>query len=246
MPHFQSSRIGSRQVPRLLRPQQSRLQRAPLKIEIINTGAELMLGRVLNTHQQWLCRRLTDHGYLVSRQVAVDDSPESIRDAIAQALSSADLIITTGGLGPTSDDRTREVIAQLIGRSLKQDPVVLANILSFFEQRKRKPPESVKVQALIPEGAIVLANAHGTAPGLAFVANPIAPGARTRMLLMLPGPPRELRPMFQTDALPLVRKHFPAVETFVCRTVKTTGIGESYLEERIVPAVKHLLLSGLE
>ena len=205
-----------------------------------------MLGRVLNTHQQWLCRQLTDHGYVVNRQVAIDDSPESIRDAIAQALSSADLIITTGGLGPTSDDRTRDVIAQLLGRSLSQDPAVLANILSFFEQRKRKPPESVKVQALVPKGAIVLANAHGTAPGLAFVGNPIASGARTRMLLMLPGPPRELRPMFQTDALPLIQKSFPAAEPFVCRTLKTSGLGESYLEERIVPAVKHLLPSGLE
>jgi len=205
-----------------------------------------MLGRVLNTHQQWLCRQLTDHGYLVSRQVAVDDSPESIRDAIAEALASADLIITTGGLGPTSDDRTRDVIAQLLGRSLKQDPVVLANILNFFEQRKRKPPESVKVQALVPDDAIVLPNAHGTAPGLAFVGNPIAAGTRTRMLLMLPGPPRELRPMFQADALSLIQKYFPGEEPFVCRTLKTTGMGESYLEEKIVPAVNHLLSAGLE
>src|SRR5438045_9748806 len=120
-----------------------------------------MLGRVLNTHQQWLCRKLTDHGYVVSRQVAVDDSPESIRDAISQALGSADLIITTGGLGPTSDDRTREVIAQLLGRQLHQDASVLANIESFFTERKRKPPGSVKVQALVPEDAIVLPNAHG-------------------------------------------------------------------------------------
>ena len=93
---------------------------------------------------------------------------------------------------------------------------------------------------------IVLANARGTAPGLAFVGNPIASGARTRILLMLPGPPRELRPMFQTDALPLIQKSFPAAEPFVCRTLKTSGLGESYLEERIVPAVKHLLPSGLE
>src|SRR5438132_9360295 len=115
--HCQSTRIGSSPG----RPSRSTLlstgllaaKKSPtLKIEIINTGAELMLGRVLNTHQQWLCRQLTDHGYLVSRQVAVDDSPESIRDAIAQALGSADLIITTGGLGTTSDDRTRDVIAQ--------------------------------------------------------------------------------------------------------------------------------------
>ena len=205
-----------------------------------------MLGRVLNTHQQWLCRELTDHGFLVSRQLAVDDSPGAIRDAIAEALRRAELIITTGGLGPTSDDRTRDVIAELLGRKLREDSATLAAIESFFEQRKRKPPESVKVQALVPEGTIVLPNAHGTAPGLAVLGDPIAPGALTRMLLMLPGPPRELRPMFKLRGLPLIQKHFPPSEPFVCRTLKTTGLGESFLEEKIVPAVQHLLPRGLE
>src|SRR5205085_11027339 len=87
-------------------------------VELINTGTELMLGRVLNTHQQWLCARLADLGYFVSRQVAVPDTGHDIEQTVRQALSRADLVITTGGLGPTSDDLTRELIAKLLGREL--------------------------------------------------------------------------------------------------------------------------------
>src|SRR6185436_10882248 len=102
-----------------------------MNVELINTGSELMLGRVLNTHQQWLCRRLADMGYRVSRQVAVDDSATDIREAVHGALATTDLIITTGGLGPTSDDRTRDQIAELLGRKLHEDPAVLASIEKF-------------------------------------------------------------------------------------------------------------------
>src|SRR2546421_691618 len=84
----------------------------PMHIELINTGSELMLGRVLNTHQQWICRRLADHGYVVTRQVSVADAGRDIQQAVREALSRADLVITTGGLGPTSDDLTRDGIAR--------------------------------------------------------------------------------------------------------------------------------------
>src|SRR3954470_1676841 len=151
-----------------------------------------MLGRVLNTHQQWLCRQFTDHGYLVNRQVAVDDTPTAIGEIVAESIRNADLIVTTGGLGPTSDDRTREVIAELLGRSLHQDASIFGEIQRFFESRKRKPPESVMVQAMVPEGATVLPNGHGTAPGLVISGAPLVPGGRAKMLVMLPGPPREL------------------------------------------------------
>ena len=217
-----------------------------MTIFIINTGAELMLGRVLNTHQQWLCRQLADHGYVVSRQIAVGDTASEIRNILAEALEVADLIITTGGLGPTSDDRTRDVIAELIGRTLYQDKTVLAEILKFFESRKRQPPESVKLQALVPEGALVLPNAHGTAPGLIISGSPVKAATRTQMLIMLPGPPRELRPMFHHQALPFIQKQFPPKEPFVCRTLKTTGMGESFVEDKIVGPVAHLSAAGLE
>src|SRR5258706_5208575 len=119
-----------------------------------------MLGRVLNTHQQWLCRQLADLGYVVVRQVAVADTPAEIEQAVRESLARADLVITTGGLGPTSDDLTRELIARLLGKKLREDPVALAHIKKFFESRNRPMPERTRVQALVPEGAIVLSNAH--------------------------------------------------------------------------------------
>ena len=127
---------------------------AGMIVELINTGSELMLGRVLNTHQQWLCRQLADRGYVVSRQVAVPDAGTDIEQAVREALGRADLVIATGGLGPTSDDVTRDLVAQLLGKALREDAEVLAHIRSFFESRKRYMPERIKVQALVPGGAI--------------------------------------------------------------------------------------------
>jgi nicotinamide-nucleotide amidase len=213
-------------------------------IHLINTGRELMLGRVLNTHQQWLCRQLADHGYLVSRQVAIDDSGLSIQQAVSEAVAAADLVIVTGGLGPTSDDRTRDLIAQLLGRKLIEDAAIVARVESFFAARKRPMPAITRVQALVPEGATVLANAHGTAPGLVMEA-PRAGGGST-LLIMLPGPPRELRPMFAEQVLPLIEKRFPLETAFVCRTLKTTGLGESLLEEKIARPLRPFTDAGLE
>src|SRR5437899_12158543 len=114
-------------------------------VELINTGSELMLGRVLNTHQQWLCRQLADLGYAVSRQVAVPDAGPQIQQAVREALARADLVIATGGLGPTSDDLTRALIAELLGRTLREDPSVLAHIEEFFKVRNRQMPERTRV-----------------------------------------------------------------------------------------------------
>jgi len=218
-----------------------------VNIELINTGTELMLGRVLNTHQQWLCRQLADSGYIVVRQVGVSDNAAAIETAVREALSRADLVITTGGLGPTSDDRTREVIAQLAGKVLREDSAVLGHIRGFFEERKRPMPEGTRVQALVPEGANVLHNRHGTAPGLAmeFRPNPFRPSKST-WLFMLPGPPRELRPMFIHAVLPRLRRVLPTDNRFVCRTLRATGIGESMAEERISRPLTALVAAGLE
>jgi len=219
-----------------------------VKIELINTGSELMLGRVLNTHQQWICRQLADCGYVVSRQVAIDDSGPAILQAVRESLAVAKIIIVTGGLGPTSDDRTRDLIAELLGRELHEDSSVLANIERFFASRKRPMPSSTKVQALVPNGAVVLPNGHGTAPGLAIELNPNAFRAshQRSWLIMLPGPPRELRPMFSKQVLPLLQKEFPLDDAFVCRTLRTTGIGESLVEERIASALQPLIAAGLD
>src|SRR5271156_469407 len=103
-----------------------------MQIELINTGSELMLGRVLNTHQQWICRQLADLGYEVNRQICIADQPHQIQEAVRESLLRSDLVITTGGLGPTSDDLTRELIAQILGRELMLDAETLSRIEQFF------------------------------------------------------------------------------------------------------------------
>src|SRR5215471_14627775 len=118
-----------------------------MTIELINTGSELLLGRILNTHQQWLCRQLADRGYLVSRQLAIPDRAADIRDAVRDALGRADLIITTGGLGPTSDDITRDLIAELLGRKLHHNDAVHAEVRRYFESRGRVVPPRTIVEA---------------------------------------------------------------------------------------------------
>jgi nicotinamide-nucleotide amidase len=215
-----------------------------MRIELINTGTELLLGRVLNTNQQWLCRQLADCGFTVARQVAVPDTAEDIQKAVREALPRADLIITTGGLGPTSDDRTRELIAELLGLKLRMDESVRAAIEQFFTSRRRPQPRKTEVQALVPEGALVLPNKVGTAPGLAIEMPASRPGAR--WITMLPGPPGELRPMFTEAALPLIRKLAGAGTAFVSRTLRTTGMGESMVEEKIASALAPLVSEGLE
>ena len=216
-----------------------------MRIEIINTGSELMLGRVLNTHQQWLCRQLADRGYTVNRQVAIDDSGPAIEGAVREALARAELIVVTGGLGPTSDDRTRDLIAALLGRPLHEDQTVVAHVEGFFAARKRPMPASTRIQAMVPEGASVLMNANGTAPGL--VMEPTSDkNAACRLLVMLPGPPRELRPMFTDQVVPILSEQFPLPAPFVCRTLKTTGMGESQVEEKIAEPLRALTNAGMD
>jgi nicotinamide-nucleotide amidase len=233
-----------------------------VNIELLNTGSELMLGRVLNTHQQWLGRRLADLGYVVTRQVAVPDTAHDIQSAVREALTRADLVIATGGLGPTSDDLTRDLIAQLLGKKLQPDEAVLDHIKRRFAARNLPMPKNNEVQALVPEGAIVLSNPNGTAPGLVIKiedgswesgdgahSSPSAichlPSASSKWLVMLPGPPRELRPMFDNLVAPLLRREFPLDAPFVCRTLRTSGIAESLVQEKIEAPLNTLTAAGL-
>lgn len=214
--------------------------------ELINTGSELLLGFTQNTHQQWICRRLTDLGLPVSRQSSVPDTGPAIRDAVHDALHRADLIVVTGGLGPTADDLTRPMIADLLNRPLAEDPSIVTSIAEFFSSRNRPMPPSTRVQALVPEGAIVLPNRFGTAPGLVIEVPPGQFRASPTLLVMLPGPPRELHPMFVDHLVPLLQQKFPAQVPFVCRTYRTTGLGESWVEEKIAAPLKPLIAAGLE
>ncbi|MGB0578466.1 MAG: competence/damage-inducible protein A [Limisphaerales bacterium] len=209
-----------------------------MNIEIINTGSELLLGRVLNTHQHWLGRQLADAGYEVARQVAIADTGEAIQAAVSEAMERARLIIVTGGLGPTSDDITRDKIAELLETDLHEDPEVVEHVRGFFTRRQRPMPDSTRVQAMIPDGAEVIMNAHGTAPGLVIPAG-------ESWLIMLPGPPRELRPMFTNQILPLIHERFPRAGGFACTTLKSTGLGESLMEDLLKEPLRELEEQGL-
>ncbi len=231
-----------------MRPPPDNLKLETINLELINTGSELMLGRVLNTHQQWLCRQLADLGYVVTRQVAIADTGRDIQQAVREALARADFIIVTGGLGPTSDDLTRDLIAELLGKPLREDAGIVARLESFFASRKRPMPARTRVQALVPEGALALLNAHGTAPGLFIEVspNPFRAGGKPSWLVMLPGPPRELRPMFTAQVIPLLHEKLPLATAFLCHTLKTTGIGESLVEEKVAGVLKPLTDAGME
>ncbi len=219
-----------------------------MEIELITIGTELLLGQVLDTHQQWLGQRLAERGHLLSRQLTVPDSGPAICGAVQAALGRAGLVITTGGLGPTADDLTRGLLADLLARPLSHDESVVSQIETFFERRNRPMPESVLVQAQVPEGAMVFSNRHGTAPGLAIEVspNPFRVGGEPAWLIMLPGPPRELRPMVDEQVMPFIKEHLPPEQEFHYRILRSLGIGESMVEEKLLGPLKLLMDRGLD
>jgi nicotinamide-nucleotide amidase len=221
-------------------------------VELITTGSELLLGSTLNTHQQWIGQQLAAIGLPVSRQVTVPDTGSAIADAVEEAVARADLIITTGGLGPTADDRTRDEIARLLDLELQTDSGVLTQIEKIFRERGRPLPPNfdalAHVQAQVPSGATVLVNHHGSAPGLAMDIPSAKFGSRDQanLLIMLPGPPRELQPMFCDAVIPLIKRHFPDATGFLCKTFHTLGVGESRVEEALAQPLRSLMQRGLE
>ena len=232
-------------------------------VELIHTGTELLLGARWNRHAWWLSRRLHEMGYTVMRQTTVPDRAEAIREAVAEGLGRADLVIVTGGLGPTSDDCTREEIARLLGRPLREDPEIRERLEAFYAARGRPMPARSLVQALVPEGARVLPNARGTAPGLALEIRPnpfrnrkagvgdtIEDGAtregRVSWLVLLPGPTAELQQMFDEWVVPLLRQVLPVQQEWAAVTLRTVDLGESILEQQVVPVLEPWLAAGLE
>jgi len=204
-----------------------------VRVELINTGSELMLGFTLNSHLSYIARKLASIGLRLDRQTTVSDDRAEMRAAVEEALSRSDVLIITGGLGPTSDDFTRDVVAELLGRKLVRDEGVVAHIAERISKRKMRLPEQIYVQALVPVGAQVLPNRNGTAPGLAI-------DHEGRLVLLLPGPPRELKPMFEEYVLPVLEKHFGSQPRFDCRTFKVVGLAESIVEERVAPGLADL------
>lgn len=207
---------------------------------VINTGSELLLGDVINTHLRFLAQEVFPLGLRIERQVTVPDG-EAIRDAIAEVLPTADILFVTGGLGPTTDDITREITAELLGLRLHHDPAVLNAIEERAAHRGFRLTDRVARQAQVPEGATVLRNDHGSAPGLYLAAQP---GTRRSHLFLLPGPPRELYPMFRDSVLPILSAIVPSQQRSERRIFRVAGMGESLVEEAVGEDL--LRLPGLE
>jgi len=178
-----------------------------MRLEVINTGTELLLGNTLNTHLAFLGETLLPLGLRIGRQLTIPDG-EIIGKAVLETVGRADIVIVTGGLGPTSDDITRELIAELLGLPLELDAEVEEAIRALLWRRKREMNDATRRQAMVPRGALVLANAWGTAPGLYLPPGPVGPagGALSPHLFLLPGPPRELHPMVREVMLPVLRR----------------------------------------
>ncbi|MFL6588669.1 MAG: competence/damage-inducible protein A [Chthoniobacterales bacterium] len=210
-----------------------------MQVVVINTGTELLLGDVLNTHLRFIAREIFALGLRIDRQVTVPDG-DAIRDAI-EDLREADIIFITGGLGPTTDDITREITAELFGLKLVHDPNILQAIQERAASRGFRLTDRVARQADVPEGATVLPNAHGSAPGLYLAADE---AQQRPHLFLLPGPPRELHPMFVDSVLPILRRIVPDAAAAERRLFRIAGIGESLVEEAVGEQL--LALPGLE
>jgi nicotinamide-nucleotide amidase len=203
-----------------------------MRIEVVNTGTELLLGKVVNTHAGYFGQELFKLGLRIQRQTTIPDGDE-IRVVLAEAFPRCDVILITGGLGPTSDDITREVVAEMLGRTLHLDQSILDTITEMFRSRGLKQNRSNDRQAMVPEGAVVLENPNGTAPGL-YV--PADPEAMSPHLFLLPGPPRELKPMFETLVYPAIAGLLGTEEAPAqWRNFKIFGVGESSLASLVEP-----------
>ncbi|HZJ78459.1 MAG TPA: competence/damage-inducible protein A [Clostridia bacterium] len=192
--------------------------------EIICVGTELLLGDILNTDAQFLSKELASMGIAVLHQSVVGDNKKRLKKELETALSRSDIVITSGGLGPTPDDITREVCCDVMGFETELNKPILNNIKSYFEGKNKKMPESNKKQAYVPIGGVVFENTNGTAPGAAMERD-------GKCMIILPGPPNELKPMFINQVKPLLQKYSSGA--IVSHTVRTMGIGESAMAELV-------------
>ena len=193
-------------------------------VEILSVGTELLLGNIANTDAQMLSQGLSELGLNVFWHTVVGDNPQRAREAVALAKSRADIIITTGGLGPTCDDLTKNVLAEAFGKQLVFDEGSAQRIRTYFQRIGRTMTDNNLQQAMLPEGCTVLENDWGTAPGCAFEAEGVH-------VIMLPGPPSECRPMFQYRARPYLLSLSEGV--IASHTLKLFGIGESAREAQL-------------
>jgi nicotinamide-nucleotide amidase len=196
-----------------------------MKAEIIAVGSELLTPDRIDTNSLFLTEELNKLGIEVLRKTIVGDNRELLAEAFRDALNRVPVVIASGGLGPTEDDLTRETVAELLGRRLQRNDEVVRAIEARFRSFKRDMPAVNLRQAMVPEGAEVLENPRGTAPGLWLE-------DQGRMVALLPGPPRELKPLFLEQVLPRLQRRVSGVRMFH-RELRVTGLGESHVEERI-------------
>ncbi len=202
-----------------------------MRVEVVNTGTELLLGKVVNTHAGFFGQELFKLGLRIQRQTTIPDGDE-IREVLQECFPRTDVILITGGLGPTSDDITREVVAEMLGLELILDESILATINEMFRSRGYTPSKSNDRQAMVPEGATVLENPNGTAPGLYLPANESVGAPH---LFLLPGPPSELKPMFAALVYPKLAEMAGSDHVPEWRNFRIYGVGESSLASRLEP-----------
>jgi nicotinamide-nucleotide amidase len=198
-----------------------------MKAEIIAVGSEMLTPDRLDTNSLFLTEELNAIGIEVIRKTVVGDHREILGAAFREAMARVPLIIASGGLGPTEDDLTRETLADVLGRRLLRDDAILHSIQERFRALGREMPAVNVRQAMVPEGAEVLPNPRGSAPGLWF-------DDAGRMIALLPGPPRELKPLFREEVLPRLQRRVSGVRMHR-REIRVAGLGESAVEQRILP-----------
>lgn len=195
-----------------------------MRAEIISIGTELLLGDIVNSNAQFLGQELAALGIEMYYQQVVGDNEERILHAFKEAYNRCDIIITTGGLGPTDDDLTKEMVAKYFNKRLFEDKEALENLQEYFKFRKRKMTTNNLKQALIPEGATAIKNNNGTAPGVIIEEN-------NKIMIILPGPPKEMKPMFEEDIKPYLKSKSDSV--IISKMIKILGIGESAVAETV-------------
>lgn len=195
-----------------------------MKAELISVGTELLLGDIINTNAQYIARRLADIGIFVYYQTVVGDNPQRLKEAYDIAFKRSELVITTGGLGPTKDDLTKEIAARYFNRKLLLDMDSLQKIETFFKNTNRTMTENNRKQALFPEGSKILPNPNGTAPGCIIKEG-------KKIIIMLPGPPKEMAPMFEASVMPYLEQFQDCV--LVSKVLRVLGLGESLMEDKI-------------
>ncbi|MDA0254064.1 MAG: molybdopterin-binding protein [Planctomycetota bacterium] len=203
--------------------------------EVIAIGDELVTGQRLDTNSRWLSAELAVLGIPVTFHTTAADTLEAGVEAFRVATGRADIVLATGGLGPTADDLTRDVLAALAGTPLEESAEAMAAIEARFQTRKMPCPASNRRQALFPRGSTAIPNPDGTAPGIDLV---ISDGGRTSRIFALPGVPAEMRPMWAASVSPAILDMMPDVATIQQRRIKCFGAGESAIEEMLPDLVQ--------